>query len=725
MTTDSPNNLPSPANQLSSAASTRKRPHDAFSENRRKDPKVSRACDSCKNRKIRCTGTLPCENCTRRRLRCEYASKYARGRPPTPPPLTALPVQAQTRASERQVGLFAASPSLHANSQITDVGPHRHAAAHGRGDSVVGEEDVPSRTSPELVIEGQYVDPSSGLTFFHRAWRKVSLQSGDMTSHGSNEAERNQPLASAGDRPFHRAGQCCDAVPDDLTARRLISFYFESCVVTYRMFHQPTVEGWLETILEDRRQQRPISQSVGRAKCAIILTIMAIARFRIAKVEREIAYNEEPAALYETDPLFCAAMDLTEAEMGFPRLESAQARLVQVLYLLQTSRMNKAWYVFGSAHQIVSSLGLHRRYTRKQNIPARGHSNYIKIECAKRVFWVTYTIDKYLSVVMGRPQLLHDDDIDQDFPDSVNDEDIGPRGLIGHESAEDCHVDSLIFHAKIAHIIGRISRQVYSGSGDRMEAAHRLVHELHLWRTNLPLHLGTIKPSTLIPSFRRQATALHLAYTHALIHANRPFLLGDGVPSDGATDTKARIAECISAARSALELVNTMAKDTNLFHSFWWTHYVTFCALAVVYVWQIQREERAYQGLETDESHAELLDLAERCRTHLLEAGSAASPGRRYALILEELHSEAQRHTVRSNAIRRLPDTAEGASNQQINLLEHTTIPGATSEYFVCADQSLHAAPSMLDAWQTADWLELDSSAFLSSLHYSDLSPSW
>ena len=61
---------------------------------------------------------------------------------------------------------------------------------------------------------------------------------------------------------------------------------------------------------------------------------------------------------------------------------------------------------------------------------------------------------------MGRPQLLHDDDIDQDFPDSVNDEDIGPSGLLSVEDPEDCHVDALIFHAKYVSLV--ISRSPLS-----------------------------------------------------------------------------------------------------------------------------------------------------------------------------------------------------------------------------------------------------------------------
>jgi hypothetical protein len=53
-------------------------------KSRRKLPKVSRACDFCKLKKLRCSGTLPCSVCTKRNIECLYDAQYRRGRPPTP-----------------------------------------------------------------------------------------------------------------------------------------------------------------------------------------------------------------------------------------------------------------------------------------------------------------------------------------------------------------------------------------------------------------------------------------------------------------------------------------------------------------------------------------------------------------------------------------------------------------------------------------------------------------
>jgi hypothetical protein len=77
--------------------------------------------------------------------------------------------------------------------------------------------------------------------------------------------------------------------------------------------------------------------------------------------------------------------------------------------------------MFGTTMQLVTALGLHRRRLSKTT---RGGPAYVEQELRKRIFWSAYTLDKYLSVMFGRPRLLDDEDIDQDFPDEVNDEDM-------------------------------------------------------------------------------------------------------------------------------------------------------------------------------------------------------------------------------------------------------------------------------------------------------------
>lgn len=206
----------------------------------------------------------------------------------------------------------------------------------------------------------------------------------------------------------------------------------------------------MNALLNNVDNHLPLHHDIGHAKAALIVNILAIASLRQEKLSGNFAADDgDGTSLRASDQYFCTASNLTAEETGLPRLDSVQARILQVLYLLQTGRMNQAWYVFGGTVPIVSALGLHRRSNRSRNGTSRSPTgDYIISQCRKRTFWVVYTIDKYLAVVFGRPRLYHDDDIDQEYPDRVNDEDMTAQGPATSEPTMDCHIDSLIFHAK-------------------------------------------------------------------------------------------------------------------------------------------------------------------------------------------------------------------------------------------------------------------------------------
>ncbi|EXF85931.1 fungal specific transcription factor domain-containing protein [Colletotrichum fioriniae PJ7] len=697
--------------------------------NRRRSHKVSRACDFCKSKKLKCSGTIPCDVCTRKRLSCIYDATYRRGRPPTPPPASSSGPELFEARLVPSTSLEVHRRRLPSSAPLPSLAPRepplpRQSAARSRSrDHVAEEADAAersrrsvlpgSRASPEVEIaeiEGQYVDTTSSLTFLHRAWKRLSSQRSnttDVPGNAPSDAEQHQRLTRAGDKPFDPQPLDVSTLPDRLVGLDMLDFYFDVCVVTYRCLHQGYVARWFEILLANAKDSRPLYHDIGHAKASIVLTILAIVTLRQSKVRN--VDEEKFSHLLRSDALFSQALSLTDAEIGLPKLESSQARLLQVLYLLQTSRMNQAWYVFGSILPIISALGLHRKSGRNR---ASSDRDYILSQCRKRTFWVAYTIDKYLSVVFGRPRMYRDDEIDQDFPDCVNDEDMTPQGRSSDEPEMDCHVESLIFHAKLAQIIDGISREVYSikpvHKDDRLMIAHRYGKALHRWRESLPHHLGTVRPMSLIPSFRRQNTALKLAYCHAIMHANRPFLLGTGGSRGGQrSPLEDSIDECITAAKAALETVDGMASDGTLFHAFWWTPYVTFCALAVVYVYEIQR------GRQDPERG--LFELADRCQNHLAKATTAESPSRRYSVILEELRQEASYHSEGPSAREKKPtiERAEHGGAEPMQLDEGSGAPAPPADMGeVFQQHGFEGMTNLLSGWETTDWLDLDSSAF-------------
>lgn len=593
-----------------------------------------------------------------------------------------------------------------------------------------------SRSSPELEsaeVHGQYVDTTSGLSFLHRARNRLSshhrLVGAD--HQGSNAL---QPLIAAGDRPIIGLGLSMSGEPALLSgssfqlldlrdAVELLDLYFDVCVATYKPLHRPTVQSWYETVATNASAGRALHEGVGHARLATLFSVLAVATFHRQKSR---GFADDKASLGECDSLFQESTRLTDAEVGLPQLESAQARLVQVFYLLMTCRMNRAWYTFGTLLQIISALGMHRRDRKSRS--DESSQDYIYKQCRRRTFWTAYILDKYLGVVMGRPRHFHDDDLDQDYPDRVNDADMSMDGCTSDDDTNDCAIDAFVCNIRLSRIVGRISHELYSikikPSSQRKDTTLRLGQELESWHASLPPFLSTVKPSTLIRSFRRQAIALKIAHCHAVMHLYRPFLLDNSHPTSrshpdsGVLRTDA-IRHCITAAQEALRTVDSIARDGPIFHAFWWTHYVTFCALAVVYVWKIQQEKHHddIPGIVQDR----LFELAERCHVHLGQATAMNSPSRRYSVILEELRIEARASNPTVSNTQPinlgLQQDLDSTSNEIHCALDEPNTIGQIMEGV--SDNNL-AAPfgDSFVHWQPSDWLDLDAFVSLWRLDY-------
>lgn len=728
----------------------------------RQKSKVTRACDTCKAKKAKCSGEQPCATCDRRGLDCRYDAVYARGKAPAPRRVRQSIVHIDAPQSIPTQPTDAARPIHPPPNLNSDNSTHAHQIFSTRSLSAIEDDagpsgshnldmlatmatrhqdpisEAPSRGSPGLEVAGQFSDTTSGLSFLHRAWRRISNgENSQVVSGQLGSIEDNQLLARAGDKPFQKPGGI--QIPPLHRGHELLGLYFDVCIATYRLLHRPTVELWFDTVSNNFTSSQPLFTGLGHARTSIVLSVLAVACIHEERARGGSGLSPATgdAVPAQSDGIFCEALRLTEIETGLPKLESAQARLIQVLYLLMSSRFNQAWYAFGHALQVLSALGLHRREDRKRPSPAY-RRDYIEEQCRKRTFWVAYTLDKYLGVIFGRPRHYHDDDIDQDFPDAVNDEDMTPTGP--KESDNDCHIESLISHAKLAQIAERISREVYSikliPDEERLAAAHRLGAELRQWRLALPPFLGAINPSSLIPSFRRQAMALRMSYSHTVMLAHRPFLLKNTARHSEDLRRLARdsITECIKAAQSVLEAVDRMAREGRLFHAFWWTHYVCFCALVVVYVWAIQESNNS----PTIAERHKILDQAEKCLNHLAQATATNSPSRKYSIILQELRTEAKRKTARamqepSQIPTSMASIAAGSDGIQARLnvsdeqaMQDMTVAQLWQPLFGSPiDTSTPGLQNFLDDWQTTDWLDLDSSAFASLPNYSGQSLTW
>jgi hypothetical protein len=213
-------------------------------------------------------------------------------------------------------------------------------------------------------------------------------------------------------------------------------------------------------------------------------------------------------------------------------------------------------------------------------------------------------------------------------------------------------------HAKrnrrLVRILGKISSDMYptnkNPGTDWILTAQQITAELKAWKESLPpfLEPEKVDPTMLIAIFQRQSTVLRLAYLNALILANRPSLLSNFAdltrsqnPPSG--ELESSLKECIDAASAVVETVNGFIEQGRMRKPFWFTHYISFCAISTLYVYAIQQSQTGGQpGWVNIASNAYLqhFESAERCQRNIYATTAPSSPFRRYNIILDELKKE-------------------------------------------------------------------------------------
>ncbi|KAL4885538.1 fungal-specific transcription factor domain-containing protein [Aspergillus karnatakaensis] len=602
------------------------RPRSSSDTRQRKSRKVTRACDTCKLKKKACTGTIPCGPCVRKKLDCTYNTTYHRGVAVTPPPSGSYQRPVSPTQTSQQTTRETDSESA------TPCGPEER---------------------PPADVADQYWGPTSAHSFLGWAVR-------DLPATPSNGAASTRESARTSKASiFHFGDRIAPDVqlsdfewPTRSTAEGLARRYFEFACPTYRTLHQPTIESMINELYGGDILYHGVD-ALPRESAATATMFRPDASGRMV--------DADDAGWRTSELYFAKAEQLLSQEIGVPVLESAQARFLMVLYLLSSSRANKAWFTLGTAIQLMMALGLHSRRSRRDDSGV----DLVQRECRRRIVWCSYTLDKYLSVILGRPRLWHDGDVDEELPARVNDVDLLPTRI--QAPKRDCVMDAPVFHILLARTLSQTAKEPYVVAGisnrDQLNTIRALCESVSEWHSGLPpLLSGHIHPSSLVPVFQRQLTVLQLARYHLLMFITRPLLLRNygQIWPDCEASYIHYLGTCLSAAREAVELVLTFVRESQLFHAFWYSQYIAFNALSIIYIYLIQvRRGRILPigsgfGHTPDDTHASSLDettlyrLSETAQYHLADATVRNAPSWKYSAILQGLRRELERLGLQS-----------------------------------------------------------------------------
>ncbi|KAG8630084.1 hypothetical protein KVT40_001703 [Elsinoe batatas] len=605
--------------------------------------RATRACDRCKSKKLRCSGDHPCTACTKLRLNCAYNALYRRGKLPN--------IVERDQASP---GQSLSTPGHDASTKDTiDSVPMTRSSQIQNDEHSTSPPAGSSRDSPDhdhVSPHGNYHGSASGLAFLSRAQKRL---------HSSMPLSENISIFAFGDAPLPETDESFLRLPPIAEARQLVKTYFDVAFPTHRFLHEPTVEAWMQELY----QHKPTTslKPGARERSAIVMLVLAH-----AMLFRRKGSLPSDAAL-DSANLFAASEHQLGRETGEVRLSAVQARLAQCFYLLAQSRVNQCWNLFGTTARLAFALGIHRKH---KLAAGRKHHSQVDHESRKRTFWAAYSLDNYLSAALGRPRALHEQDIDQEYPDTIDDHDLSDdKGhvMAGPNSEAQSVMLAPVYHAKLSRIISSVLTQQYGiirPSWDvHASLARSHLEQIATWRSEILPFLDAQWTSIglMIPPFSRQCTVLNLASCYTTLLTARPLLLCSRQALQSCTlMVQSQIRECrlagLDAAMRIIKIVRGLCDGNKMFDVLWFTFYYTFNALTVLYVYIIEHRNESQEDWQ-----AHLAD-AEACLSSLSQTVPLSSFTARYGVVLEELRHEASRRLSTQPLARHTPANAPEVS---------------------------------------------------------------
>lgn len=202
-------------------------------------------------------------------------------------------------------------------------------------------------------------------------------------------------------------------------------------------------------------------------------------------------------------------------------LTSLQTMLFMILFLQCSARLSTCYSYIGIVLRSAIRMGLHRSVSNT--------FNPIEMELRKRIWWIIRKLDTYVGALLGLPQMLSNDDIDQEMPEEIDDEYITKEGILSMPPGRLSVNVALNAHTRLVDILAKIVKYIYPikgtvhvhGKGSHSyTVSHAKIREieadLQMWMNNLP---EEFKPGDRAsPEFLRQNNLLenvYLALTHS------------------------------------------------------------------------------------------------------------------------------------------------------------------------------------------------------------------
>jgi hypothetical protein len=584
--------------------------------------RVTRACDECRRKKIKCDGKQPCTHCTVYSYECTYDQPSNRRRNPAPqyvealesrlhkaeallrvvlPDLNLDDPQFDVHATEQMLLAFKreklqqpSQPPAQSSqpSQAASQQSHANGSADAPGADEAGADEsllesmVDKSGSLDLDDQGHwdYHGHTSGIIFLRRLRKQLGVY-----QPGTGEIPlRTRPALqqflespkSTSESPQEPSLPPTHDLPPRDVARRLCHNALEDGCALIRFVHEPSFYALLDRVYDTSPEHFTNEENSFLPLLYIVMSVGCLFSDDGAGTLDVSGYE---SAIGQGFQYFKAGRHLLEIT-DCRDLTSLQAICFMVIFLQSSAKLSTCYSYVGIALRSSLRLGLHRSVT--------ANFNPVERELRRRIFWVVRKMDVYVSTLLGLPQMLSDDDIDQEYPLSIDGEFITENGILPSPEGRIHAMVGANAHTRLSVIVLKIVKYIYplktaqhrSESDQRYVVSHSKIREierdLQNWMEELP---AALRPGTEVsPQIERIRQLLRISYAHAQMVMYRPFLhyVSSGSQARGVDRRSyACAAACVSVSRNIVHITTGMHKKGLLNGSFWFTMYTTYFAI--------------------------------------------------------------------------------------------------------------------------------------------------
>ncbi|KAK1750788.1 putative transcriptional regulatory protein [Echria macrotheca] len=611
--------------------------------------RVTRACDECRRKKIKCDGKQPCTHCSVYSYECTYDKPSNRRRNPAPQYIEALEARlqrAETLLRKFMPDVDLSDPTLdpavqqefqkREQSRAQAKRPEREPGAVPESQDAHITSMIESIGQLDINEGGEwdFHGISSGAVFLRRM--KEHFQG--LLGSDYRTPFLFRPFRPAGmfslDSPKLGAGGAFDvsSVPNvyelpPLEKVRSLSYYALNCATCLmRVVHQPTYYETLEKFYKTPQS------SWGHEEhrfLGLLYSIMALGSMYNTSDDPGKPTVTHASAIEQGIKYYASARLLLQDVAECRDITSLQALVYMILFLQATSNISGCYAFLGIAFRSSLRMGLHRHLPHAKMTP-------IEDESRRRLFHVIRQLDTYVSAILGFPILLSDQDMDQPLPSEVDDEYITKDAMIPPPPGTPSFFQAFAAHSRLMTILRNVVTHIYPlkgveeyvMKGDRPNATYMISYarikeierELHDWYEALPIHW---RPSPDGPiEVIRVRTLLRFAYAHVQLMLYRPFLHYVSPRLTAGKKIDDRYYNCaaagISVSRNIVHIGIEIQKQAVLIGPYWFILYTEFFAILSLVFYVLENPNKPGTAEILADAHAGrdmIASLAERSIT--------------------------------------------------------------------------------------------------------------